>query len=465
MKSKSIFILFLICSLHFLNVHSQEKNDSNAVKFVIDNVTQLFYQYNKSTGVHIDNVSNIWGSRVFPQSNMVTDNPLFHGAFYSLIKSETSVHSKYKLDLDLLLEHRGMSYGLYDMNNVVIFPYYKFIIPENVNLLGDSLNILLHFGSFMQGKIHEGLKIYNIDYHGFICKLDWRRFFFQYYQIGDLSWGIGLRLEELYDYSIGYNIIEESERKLKFGLNLSINNYAAQNIDSLLFKHLDLAQNDFRSYYYSNYGIWGEYTFLNKAGIYFQYEIRNTPYINIAENSAILIGGNIKLNYSKLCFTINPELRYYGWMYNFAHKDDSVSYRKKSSGVDKYSSNTVGRYLYPLMNYNNNFSQWAVYTDYQYQNIAGLEMRVNLKRQLYKSIDVDLESESCTLIKEYNYKGKKTFTYLFYSAQLVYNAAGLFKIGIGISNKSMNLDKHYNTFYVRKIPAIHFYIRKELIKK
>ena len=124
--------------------------------------------------------------------------------------------------------------------------------------------------------------------------------------------------------------------------------------------------------------------------------------------------------------------------------------------------NTVGRYLYPLMNYNNQFSQWAVYTDYQYQNIAGLELRANVQWQFTEKISAKINVESCTLFKEYKTQGKNPFTYLFFTTVIVYNAVKNINIGLELGNKTMNLDNHYQSFYMCKQPLIDFYIRKEL---
>lgn len=439
--------------------------DSLKVNNSFDFESNLLYLSNKEIGIpiHSDYTSNILGEIVEPKFNEVTDNPFRHNAFYTLLKNKTTVNNNFFLELDLLLEHRGMSYGLYDLSNMVVFPYYKFNFSDGIKIFEDSVYLEFNIGSYLNGKVHQGLKVYNIDYQGGNLILSHGNIFCQYIQIGDLSKGIGLQLEEYKDISFGYKLSKVNTRQLKFGINLSINNYAFHPLDSVIFEPFNIKTNNTGLYFYTNSGIWGEYKSRTKTRIYFQYELRNTPYLSITENSGLLLGGEFKINTLKMTLNFNPEFRYYGWVYNFNHRGDSVNYRKKTPDISNNHANTLGRYLYPLMNYNKPFSQWAVYTEYQYQNIAGIELRVNLRKQVYKNFEAELEAENCTLIKEYRNNGKKAFTYLFYSVNLAYNLSNLCKIGIGVNNKSMNLDKHYQTFYMRKEPILHFFIRKELL--
>jgi hypothetical protein len=442
-----------------------EKNDSSSFTLSFNTEAQLFHQGYKYQEINADHVSDIKGNWVSPPSRWLTDNPLFHGAFYALFNTRATAYEKYSLDLDLLMEHRGMSYGFYDMDNVVFFPYFMFSLHDNYKILNEIFTVKLQTGSFREGKVHEGLKIYNLDYHGAKFKFSWRDVFFTYNHIGDLAHGDGLRLEELYDFATGIKLLDRPNNMVEWGVFYAMNNYDANEIDYWLFTPLNLKQNKMGAYHYSNYGTWGKYSCHDNFTLYFQLGIRETPYINLLENSAFLFGSEYQIEYQKFQLKINPEFRYYGWMYNYTHKDNSISYRKNPTDTANYYSNTKGRYLYPLANYNNNFSRWAVYTDYQYQNIAGAELRINMNMPLFNSFFLELEGESCTLIKEYEYGGNNTFTYLFYSADLQYMPIKNFKLGIGLGNKAMNLDKHYHSFYMLKKPVMHFYIRKEFDNK
>jgi hypothetical protein len=448
-----------------LSAISQIK-DSTDLKCEIDLEAQCLYQTDLAYvtnnpyyyRVHNDIVSDIWGMPVLPKYNYVTDNPFYHSAFYSYIKSKTSFKKRYFLLLNLAVEHRGMSYGANDLSNIVVYPIYQFGFQESLRFLKDTLHISFKYGCYNNNKLEQGLKIYNLDTQGPNLEFNWNNFHFKYNEIGDLSFGIGLMLQELYDFSISYKDIFKNGCFFEFGFNHSINSYSpfVRN-----FGDFNYALN------YSNYGSFGEYIFSNKNRIYYQYEIRSAPYVSLARNSAILLGAEFNKKFSKLQISLNPELRYYGSVYNFGHKDDSVNYRFKEqtdeSNIDLYSR-TVGRYLYPLMNYNNQFSQWAVYTDYQLQNIAGFELRNRIYWAFSKKIHFQSEIESCTLIKEFKREGNKCFTYFFYVNSLIYNIDNIFNIKFQITNKAMNLDNHFQTFYMTKKPFIGLCIRKELSK-
>lgn len=458
-------VAHLILSIQFAMLCSilQGQIDTGRINYQFDIEARAYYQSNreKDIPVHIDNTSNSVGSIIYPKFDTVTDNPFRHTAFYALLKNKISFEEKYSLEVDLMVEHRGMSYGLYDMKNIVFFPYYKFDFSETLYINDAEFDVSAKLGSFRNHKLQQGLRIYNIDYHAGIGNITWKKLFLQYCQIADLSHTIGLRLEEIHDLSIGYNAIDKNDVKLNFGINTSLNNYSRTPVDPALFAPFGLQKNDNGSYYYSNYGWWVEYSSRENIRLYAQYEIRNQPYFNIMENSGFLIGADIRYANSVTEINFNPEFRYYGWAYNYGNRYDSVSYRKNPSDISKvnYYGNTVGESLYPLVNFYNQFSQWAVYTEYQYQNIAGIELRARIKRKLGNKLSIEFDAESCTLLKEYKYNNKKTFTYLFYNCQFLYSLSNYFEIGLGINNKSMNLDKHYHTFYMREKPIFHFSIR------
>jgi len=465
MINKRFFISLIMVGEITLSVYSQIKNDSTSLQFKFDIEAEAYHQsaFDETPykiDFYSDNLTDRWGNTVYPKYNHVTDNPFFHSAFYALVKSETSYKNIVSLKLDLLLEDRGISYGSNDLNKIVVFPIYQFDFHKKWKLFNDSLNIIYQYGCFTNNKLQHGLKIYNIDTQGANLRLDWDNFYFQYHHIGDLSFGIGLEFDELFDISFGYRTILDTNRYFDFGIN------SARNLCTPIAQILqiyDLSQ-------YNTYGFFGEFVHSDKSNYYFQCELRNAPYVNIKENSAVVVGANINLNYSKLSINLNPEFRYYGWMYNYGHKNDTVSYRntdKMTIPADSLSanslySNTVGRYLYPLMNFNNQFSQWAVYTDYQYQNIAGLELRATIQWNFFEKFSANFDFESCTLFKEYESNGKNTFTYLFYTAGIVYKPIKYFSISLELGNKAMNLDKHFQSFYMTKQPLIGFRMRKEL---
>lgn len=454
-------ITFLIILLA-LKTFSQDNKDSTDLQFLFNIEAQSFYQPNiklirngEFYSVHNDIVSDIWGNPVPPKFEYVTDNPFNHSAFYARLNSTSSYKNKYILSLDVVIEHRGMSRGINDLNSIVVFPLYRFDIYEKFKVFNDSLDFTFKLGCFTNNKVHQGLKIYNLNAQGFKLNLEWKDFNIQFQDIADLSFGVGLMLEELHDISFVYKKLFSKRRTMELGINSSFNSYSMLNNASDVYNISG----------YFNFGAFGEFHFSNKWKAYFQYEMRNTPYLNIAENSAVLLGVEFTKQISKISFSLNPEFRYYGWVYNYGHKNDSVSYRFDENSEHDYETQplpSVGQYLYPLMNYNNQFSQWAVYTDYQYQNIAGFELRAKFHWQFHNRFSFNTDIETMTLLKEFESNGSNLFTYLFYTNSLICDLGKKFIIRLDLSNKAMNLDKHYQTFYMSTTPYLGFCIRKEI---
>ena len=62
-------------------------------------------------------------------------------------------------------------------------------------------------------------------------------------------------------------------------------------------------------------------------------------------------------------------------------------------------------------------------------------------------------------------KSKNSFTYFFYKTSLIYSPVKSIYMSIDLGNKAMNLDKHFQTFYMCKQPFVGFNIRMEFNKK
>lgn len=450
------YTLLILLYLASSNVVFSQKIDTSKVKLTFKNESQLRHQgvtsepYDQK--IHTDHVSDIYGNPVEPRFEKVTDEPFRHAAFYTLLSSKAELYDKYSIDLDLLFEHRGISYGIYSTDNIVAYPYYKFGLDDDINILNQKFEIKAEIGSFRNVKVHQGLKIYNIDFQGADASITWRNLKLQFIHIGDLGNGIGLGLDELYDYSLGYKV----NTNFQLGFSFTKNYYSPTNkYDLFSINQLDLDTNFMGNFRYHNAGAWLEYNVRNSFNVYAQFDVRTAPFYNLQDNSGILLGFQKDIKGQNYSITFNSEFRYYGWTYNYGHRDTTVFFRKSPQREEFHYSNTVGDNLYPLMNFNNNFSQWAIYTDYQYQNIAGLEFRVSFDKQIYKRFYWLGNFESCTLFKEYS---EKPFNYIFYDSHISYRVDNFFEIGYGISNKAMNLDKHYHTFYMRQTPVSDFYI-------
>ncbi len=440
------------------NISSQVKKDSTALRFDIDLEAKMLFQnmYGVSNyNYNADIVTNEFGQAQYRQYNYLTDAPLYHGAFYGLFKTKTSFKNKYSLLLDLMVEDRGISYGANDINKFVVYPIYQFEINEKFRFFSDSLKVSIKAGSFVNNRLNEGLKIYNIDTQGSDILLDWKNIFFRFHVVGDLSHGVGLALGELTDYSIGYNLRVTDKKWIKLGVNYNVNEYSWNYYNN----KYDFFNND----PYNCYGLNGEYHTSKNTEYYFQYEVRNSKNSNYLEKSGLVLGTKFGIQKSKFTAKINSEFRYYGWLYNFRHKQDSVFYRQKDGNtVINNRPNTIGNYLYPLKNFENPYSQWAVYTDYQYQNIAGIELRADINWEFTKHWNAKVNFESCTLLKEFKTFESNVFTNYFYTFGIVYQPLKDIAISLNLSNKMMNLDRYYQTFYMAKQPKFGLSISKNI---
>ena len=153
-------------------------------------------------------------------------------------------------------------------------------------------------------------------------------------------------------------------------------------------------------------------------------------------------------------------------MYNAAYYEPNKLYRDivlKNSNPEY--ANTIGRYHYPIKNAFNKFSQWAVYTEYQNLDVLGIELRSEINKPIAKKMDLNLKIETITIIREkinFAETGNRIFTHYFYELGLGYHFVENVKANIFLHNKTMNLDKSYQTVYMVKIPYIGFSVIKDL---
>src|SRR5439155_8027663 len=122
----------------------------------------------------------------------VTDNLLVHGALYGVLKTSTVVSDKLLVNADLYGEYRGISYGTYNKNNIVLFPVIEIKANDTVQLGKHPLVISGKLGQFLNEKLDEGLMIYNIDLQGAQVKFRYANTQLAYTVYADLVNAIGL---------------------------------------------------------------------------------------------------------------------------------------------------------------------------------------------------------------------------------------------------------------------------------
>ena len=369
----------------------------------------------------------------------LTDQPHEHGAIFSHFSSKTTFKPGYYFYANLYMEHRGESYGGNDLNNVVVTPFMYGRLRDTFNFLKKPMEIFVHIGDLINYRMAEGLQIYNMDVQGVVLQLEREGgYFFKVVHLPDVSKGIGLGLEEIFSFGIGKNF--EGRHKIQFSFDYNSNMDGGRYV---YFKHLSLAY---------SHSIGQE----NK--LYFQMGSRSINGGFTPNTSAFLIGGNWELKNNKLKVRINPECRYYSSLYNKNYFNGGRALYRDLGNPSHYS-NTVGRYLYPLKNYYYPYSQWAVFTEYRNKNILGLGLLANVEYQILPKFKASVTADFLTIQQKSSFD---TPIYFFYNIDLYYEPARGLKIGGMLTNKAMNLDAHFQTFYMTRHPAIGLHVRKDL---
>jgi hypothetical protein len=143
-------------------------------------------------------------------------------------------------------------------------------------------------------------------------------------------------------------------------------------------------------------------------------------------------------------------------MFNYRlNSETRVHYRNTRQGS---FGNYIGDQFYPLKLYNRPFSQWAAFTEYHKRFLNVLTWQCTLLYRLHEELFLITEFDLNTIWAE----AEKTFTYPFFNfgfaGELSVNTYLIFSI----TNKTINLDKHYPTCYLLKYPVFQLEFRREL---
>lgn len=375
----------------------------------------------------------------------ITDNPLEHGAVYVALKTTTSYRNKIFLFADLYGEHRGVSYGLFNRKNTVLYPVIQVEGRDTLTVGAKTLALKGRIGAFLDERVDEGLQVYNIDVQGMKFQADLGSFRFQYNLYGDLSNGIGLNIDDLQAISVS--------KKIPGGLiglswMIARPNYAPlrNNYSINFFAERALGNEDTKLY--------GQIGFrpLSMDPNFF----RPKAY----QQTALLAGIKTKKESGRLRYAIQGELRYYGFAWNFNYFDNARRYRDSAYDIYTMYANTVGPYLYPLRKYHTPFSQWALFTEYFDSEVVGANLMAKSAWRLSQKFDAFLDTDLMFLYAYldpalvYAPEMTSAFFYPFFDGGIAYHPAPNTTARLSLTNKSMNLDVSYPTHYLFKKPII-----------
>jgi hypothetical protein len=375
-----------------------------------------------------------------------TDNPLYHGASAFGLRIESEIIKNYRIDIRFIAEHRGISYGVFSTNSMIVYPIFRVSFVDTIRFKNQKWLASGNAGQerdFQQG---EGLYLYNLNCHAEHLRLQVHpQLIFEIFHIGDLSNGIGLTLDEVYQQSLIIPDIPLSKKRLNLQLTLTqwkgyIKSYrnfenaeqtfvlpeisASLPINSALKIYTHLGFKNVKNPYQTD------------SAVFF------TP--KTIDKFAGVLGIKWQPKTEKWAFKAIAEARFYGKAFNFERANMGTLYRASGWYRPSYGYNaTIGDNLYPLSSYDRPFSQWGVFTEYQNKNVGALTLRAkgnrHLKGRLYWYFDGDYNAIFA--------ENEKPFHYFFATTGFNYKFRNDIDCILGMTNKGMNLDVYYPTFY------------------
>jgi hypothetical protein len=437
---KRLSIILIIISSVSLAMGQQFENDTvvSKINYELDLGVGTYYQFSTFGNTAFNSVKT---SQLLPRrasnpavrdnwclgNNFVSDNPFFHGSYFFKFGGKFAIGENLKITGSVNAEQRGFSDGVFSKQTRNFYPYFNAIY---FNKKG-KFSYLIQIGDFWDLKLYEGLTFNNLETQSWVFKLKYGNFFVKHVGIGDLLIGIGLGIVDLYDYSFGLE---------KVSLNQ----------DSTLSLDLKFG-------YSNNRGSLGEgfRNFSTKIDYNNNYSFYSQLSINNSGNTAFLVGVNSELNlWSKVAITSNLEYRNYSSGFNLGYKN-TVYYRNPEEGA--LFTNSSNNVFIPLDYYERNFNQWAIFTEYQSLNINGLNLQSNIKYNFK-------DNTFCNLGIDFNWLNTENENILYPFFKLGFGIAPIqsTEISLEITNKVLNLDKDFPSFYSSNTPYLMLRLYKPL---
>lgn len=364
---------------------------------------------------------NNWGLN----NDYMTDNPLWHGCVYLDIGIRGRIGSDLTLYGDIIGEQRGFSGGLYNTSNLVVYPKLKAVFNRSFRLFRQNFTIDFTGGFRDSLRQLEGLTVYNVDADNARLYVQWKRLRYTASHIGDMVFtGLGID-----DQVMDMLSLEALPLGKKWMADLRL-----ASIDNITYEDQSHADISLAAYLPGRLRLYMQWSkrFTNEAG----------------DAMAGLAGLNGRWQRGRLSFSGFLEGRYYGAAYNNHYIYEGVYYRPKRPV--RTATDFVGEYLYPLMNFERPYNKWAVFTEHQGRNVMGLNVYSDITCRLFDHFfanalfDINFISPS----------GQHAYWLPFYRVGIGYEVLRENFFLVSLTNKGMNLDKHYQDFYLLKEPCV-----------
>lgn len=442
---KALFGLLILCISTLVYAQDTIKVSNNFSVVPFFGMDRLTPNNNREVRMP-ESISSIRSLQpITPFKGVYSNYPQWHFSMFGGIATETKLAEGYKLRFALIGEDRAGSYGVLKRNNMVVFPQVSVDLKDTMQWRQHKVAVRLLIGDMPNFRYRNGLAIYNVDAQGADVALTYRHLQLGFTSITDLSQHVGIGIGEVYGYQVGLT-------KMRFNENYT---WSAGGAIDLLLSGLEATRPNLPHLYVNvdhrdkKFGFYGElgYRFKPRTG---PWGIL-LPVSTVSEKIAGVFGFYTeRLKSQKWRYRQRVELRYYGLVYN----------ERRTSTGNKYTSTNsfLGDYLYPLRNAYRPFDQWAVYTEYAGQNVAAFSWYSQNKWRLSKKFQLMVNLETIGLLTT----DDSPFLYYFYESGLVFEPAQGVEALVYLSNKVMNSDVHYQTFYQSKRPLFSFGFRKRL---
>ncbi len=432
MKLKLTITLLLLQSLLFCQ-ERQTNQDDKKYSYEVDIGLGTYYQFTTfgfsplnsikipeqlPRRINEPDVRDTWNLN----SNQVTDNPFFHGSYFFKLGARFQFGKILKVTGAINAEQRGFSDGVFSKRTRNFYPYLNAVLSDTLG----KFQYLFQMGDFRNFKLYEGLTFYNLETQSWIFKLKFGDFYFKHAGIADLLIGIGLGIDDVYDYSFG---IED------FAINK----------DSSFVINLKSGYSNNRGF--TSRGFWNFSTSLKYKDQFSFYAQVST----IDDNSnAFLVGFKTKNTFANK-INLKSSIEYRGYDSNFNLLFSNVVYYRDPNLGPSFT-NSRNNVFIPLDYYERNFSQWALFTEYQNVDINGLNIRTEVDYNFFKNLYFRFGLDLNWLISN-----DETFLYPFYLTSIGIKPHEEIEISLQLTNKVMNFDKNFPTFYASIRP--YFIIR------
>ncbi len=375
----------------------------------------------------------------------LTDSPMGHGASHVAAHVWRRAAEGLTLYASINADHQGFSFGTYNQDRVAIYPRYR--IDFCRGLLGQTSGcrpgrgqIAFHLGTFEDYRHYEGLTLYNMDVQAVYAHVQLGRVRITHLHVGDLLGGIGLNINDLIDTAVsleGVAVTGDWRADLRLGAVDYNNDWEDRVLDAI-----NLSLGLYPSQTSRLYGQLG-YRLTDRD---FDWRLRY----------AALLGARHTYSARRLRLTARAEYRHYGGIFNYRlNSETSVHYRDpERSDYGNYK----GDQLYPLDLIKRTFSQWAVFTEYHARYLDALTVQGDLRVGLAHSVALHAEYD----VNLIDPSGEDAFTYPFYKLGIAYEPVAGALAMLSLTNKTMNLDKHYPTFYLLDSPVVQLEVRRDL---